>query len=93
MDAYATHLRPPIYHESVFILGTRSLQSASIAEQLVERLPPFDDRVIVLDGLPTEDKAQRLSPMSTFVNLVDFDDPIFKGMTESRIGALNACLS
>lgn len=78
----------PIYHESVVILGTKSLQSASIAEQLVEHLSPFSDRVIVLDGLPTEDEAQRLSPMSTFINLVDLDDPIFKGMTKSRMEAL-----
>ncbi|KAK3373153.1 hypothetical protein B0T24DRAFT_529456 [Lasiosphaeria ovina] len=77
-----------IYLESVVILGTRSLESSRIAEELADHLHRFSGRVTILSGLPTEEEAQNLEPMSTFVNLVDLDSPIFKGMTASRMEEL-----
>ena len=81
-------LSPSMYHDSVVILGTRSLESARIAEELAENLSRFSDRITILDGLPTEEEAQTLEPMSTFINLVDLDEPIFKGITAARMEGL-----
>ncbi|KAL8721593.1 MAG: hypothetical protein Q9225_001757 [Loekoesia sp. 1 TL-2023] len=77
-----------IYLESVVILGTRSLETARIAEELEEYLGRFCGQTIILDGLPTEAEALTLDPASTFINLVDIDSPIFKDMTAERIDGL-----
>ncbi|KAF2121672.1 lovastatin nonaketide synthase [Lophiotrema nucula] len=78
----------PMYLDSIVILGTQSLESARIAEELAEHLSRFSHRVTILDGLPTEEEAQSLAPMSSFINLVDLDQPIFKNITSKRMEAL-----
>ncbi|ORY18402.1 hypothetical protein BCR34DRAFT_596328 [Clohesyomyces aquaticus] len=76
------------YHDSIVILGTQSLESSRIAEELAEHLSRFSHSVTILDGLPTKEEAQRLDPMSSFINLVDLDQPIFKEITADRMEAL-----
>ncbi|PGH21386.1 hypothetical protein AJ80_03303 [Polytolypa hystricis UAMH7299] len=77
-----------IYLDSVVIMGTGSLGSARIAEEVEEHLGRFCGQITILDGLPTEADARALNPMSTFINLVDIDTPIFKGMTTERMEGL-----
>jgi hybrid polyketide synthase/nonribosomal peptide synthetase ACE1 len=72
----------PIYIESLVILGTGSLELARVAEELQEHLQPFCGDVVILDSLPTEKEASNMIPMSTFINLVDLDSPIFEDITE-----------
>lgn len=77
-----------VYIDSIVILGTGSLQSARLAEELEEYLERFCGQLTILDGLPTEAEALSLNPMSTFINLVDIDTPTFKGMTAARMDGL-----
>lgn len=77
-----------IYLESLVILGTGSLESARIAEELEEVLGRFCGQIVILNGLPTENEALDLPPMSTFINLVDIDAPIFKDMTAEKMDGL-----
>lgn len=77
-----------IYLESLVILGTGSLESARIAEEVEEQLGRFCGQTTILNGLPTETEALDLPPMSTFINLVDLDSPIFKGMTGEKMEGL-----
>ncbi|KAL8913542.1 MAG: hypothetical protein Q9171_001624 [Xanthocarpia ochracea] len=74
--------------ESVVILGNGSLESSRIAEEVEEYLGRFCDQITILGGLPTEDEALELNPMSTFINLVDIDSPIFKDMTAEKMDGL-----
>jgi hybrid polyketide synthase / nonribosomal peptide synthetase ACE1 len=75
----------PIYIESLVILGNGTLETARVAEELLEHLQRFCGEAIVLDSLPTEEEASNLNPMSTFINLVDLDSPIFKDITEDNM--------
>lgn len=77
-----------IYLDSVAILGGGSLESARIAEEVAEHLGRFSGQMTIINGLPTEAEALTLNPMSTFINLVDIDSPIFKGMTTERMEGL-----
>jgi hybrid polyketide synthase/nonribosomal peptide synthetase ACE1 len=75
----------PIYIESLVILGNGTLEIARVAEELQEHLQRFCGEVTILDSLPTEEDAFNLNPMSTFINLVDLDSPIFKDITEDNM--------
>ena len=97
VDDRVQFLRRPLSHsssstsfylESVVILGTRSLESSRMVEEVAEHLGRFCGQMTILDGLPTEAEALNLNPMSTFINLVDIDSPIFKGMTAERMNGL-----
>lgn len=79
---------PSVYMESLVILGNGSLESAHIAEELSDQLRRFCGELTVLDGLPTETEALDLNPMSTFINLVDIDSPIFKDITAEKMDGL-----
>ncbi|PYI00702.1 lovastatin nonaketide synthase [Aspergillus sclerotiicarbonarius CBS 121057] len=74
--------------ESLVIMGTESLESARIAEELEDHLGPFCDHITILDSLPSEDDAISVPPMSVFINLVDIVSPIFKDMTAERMEGL-----
>ncbi|KAF4119349.1 hypothetical protein GMORB2_4868 [Geosmithia morbida] len=78
-----------VFLESVVILGGTSLEGSRIAEEITEILERFSGEIITLDGLPTEDEAASLAPMSTFINLVDIDTPIFQDVTSDTIEGLN----
>ncbi|KAL8986722.1 MAG: hypothetical protein Q9177_004009, partial [Variospora cf. flavescens] len=74
--------------ESLVILGNESLESSRIAEEVEEYLGRFCGQITILNGLPTEDEALTLNPMSTSINLVDLDYPIFKQMTVDKMEGL-----
>jgi hybrid polyketide synthase/nonribosomal peptide synthetase ACE1 len=74
--------------ESVAILGTRNLQSTRIAEEVAEYLGGFCDQVNIIEDLPTEEDARYLSPMTTFVNLVDIGSPIFENFSVKQMNGL-----
>ena len=95
MDDRVQVLRRPLSHnpnsvaiDNLVILGTRSLASARIAEEVEEHLGRFCGQTTILDGLPTESDALSLDPMCTFINLVDIDSPIFKGVTAEKMNGL-----
>ncbi|KAL8725082.1 MAG: hypothetical protein Q9166_007576 [cf. Caloplaca sp. 2 TL-2023] len=77
-----------IYLESVVILGTGSLENSRIAEEVEDYLGRFCGQITILNDLPTEAEALTSDPTSTFINLVDIDSPIFKGMTAERMDGL-----
>jgi hybrid polyketide synthase/nonribosomal peptide synthetase ACE1 len=68
------------------ILGNESLDNSRIAEDVVGLLWKYCDKVILLENLPTHD--DKITPMSTFVNLVDIDEPIFKNITAKKMNGL-----
>ncbi|KAI0200608.1 putative hybrid NRPS/PKS enzyme [Astrocystis sublimbata] len=78
----------PIYIESLVILGNGSLELARVAEELQEHLQRFCGEIVALDGLPTEEEASNLNPMSTFINLMDLDSPIFEDITDDNMGSV-----
>lgn len=77
-----------IYLDSVVILGGGSLESARVAEEVAAHVGRFCGQMTIINGLPTEAEALTLNAMSTFINLVDIDSPIFKGMTAERMEGL-----
>lgn len=77
-----------IFIDSLVILGTGSLESARIAEEVADSLGRFCGKTTILNGLPTEAEALSLDPTSTFINLVDLDSPIFKNITAEKIDGL-----
>ena len=83
---------PSIHLESLVILGNETLETARIGEEVVEHLGRFCGETTILNGLPTEDEALSLNPMSTFLNLVDIDSPIFRDMTAEKMDGLKRML-
>ena len=83
---------PPIQIESLVILGSGSLETARIGEEVVEYLERFCIETITLNGLPTEEEVMELNPMSTFLNLVDIDSPIFMDITTEKMDGLKRML-
>ncbi|RAL03665.1 uncharacterized protein BO80DRAFT_400692 [Aspergillus ibericus CBS 121593] len=77
-----------IHIESLVIMGTENLECARIAEELEDHLGAFCDHITILNGLPTENDAISVPPMSAFINLVDIASPIFKDMTVERMEGL-----
>lgn len=75
--------------EELVILGNGSLKTARLAEEISELVRPLSTKVTILEGLPTDD--DEISTMSTFINLVDLDEPIFKNLTEDTMEGLK-CL-
>ncbi|KAL9598446.1 MAG: hypothetical protein Q9219_004482 [cf. Caloplaca sp. 3 TL-2023] len=82
------HTSTSIFIENLVLLGTRSLDSARIGEALEEQLGRFCGQIKALPGLPTEEETLSLSPMSTFINLVDLESPIFKDITAEKMDGL-----
>ncbi|KAH7322436.1 putative hybrid NRPS/PKS enzyme [Stachybotrys elegans] len=77
-----------VYIDSLVILGNKGLETSRIAEEVTQHLGNFCGQITILDDLPTEAEAATLAPMSTFINLVDLDAPIFKGMTTRKMDGL-----
>lgn len=99
VDDKVSFLRKPlsgpksqIQIESLVILGNQSLESSQLGEELVESLGRFCGETTILDGLPTEDEALNLNPASTFINLVDLDEPIFQDITDAKMDGLKRML-
>ncbi|KAJ5382444.1 Acyl transferase/acyl hydrolase/lysophospholipase [Penicillium concentricum] len=79
---------PPIHIESLVILGNGTLETVRLGEEVVDHLGRFCGETTILNGLPTEEEALELNPMSTFVNLVDIDSAIFRDMTPEKMDGL-----
>ncbi|KAJ5493860.1 Acyl transferase/acyl hydrolase/lysophospholipase [Penicillium fimorum] len=79
---------PPIHIESLVILGNGTLETVRLGEEVVDYLGRFCGETTILNGLPTDEEALELNPMSTFVNLVDIDSAIFKNMTPEKMDGL-----
>lgn len=77
---------------SLVIAGNKTLESARIADELVEQLGRFCDEAIVLPSFPTEAEALRLPFTNTFINLVDIDTPIFRDVTTEKMRGLKRML-
>lgn len=83
-------LSPSSVHlEELVILGSGSLETSCIAEEISELADRFCDKITILEGLPTDD--DEIAPMTTFINLVDLDEPIFKNISEEKMEGLK-CL-
>ncbi|KAF2678702.1 hypothetical protein K458DRAFT_435696 [Lentithecium fluviatile CBS 122367] len=83
---------PPFHIESLVVLGNGTLDTTRIGEAVVDQLERFCGEVTVLDGLPTEEESLCLNPMSTFLNLVDIDSPLFKDATDEKMDGLKRML-
>ena len=83
---------PSAHIESLVILGNGTLETARIGEEVAELLGRFCGEIIILDGLPTDEDAMSLNPMSTFINLVDIESPIFKDVTDEKMDGLKRML-
>lgn len=93
VDDRVNFLRKPLWFSSLFpkmgeliILGNKSLDSSRIAEDVAGLLRNYYDNIIFLENLPTDD--DKIAPMSTFVNLVDIDEPIFKNITAKKMDGI-----
>ncbi|KAL5459023.1 hypothetical protein PMIN06_003013 [Paraphaeosphaeria minitans] len=82
----------PFELESLVILGNGTPETAQIGEAIADHLERFCSNITVLDGLPSEEESMDLSPMSTFVNLVDLDSPVFRNITDEKMLGLNRML-
>lgn len=58
----------------------------------MEYLGRFCGETTILNGLPIEDEVLSLNPISTFLNLVDLDSPIFRDMTAEKMDGLKRML-
>ncbi|KAK4171885.1 putative dual specificity polyketide synthase [Triangularia setosa] len=74
--------------DSLVILGTGSIETSDLVEELEELLSPFANQTTILSGLPTEAEAREIDPMSTIINLADLDFPIFKQITTEKMEGL-----
>ncbi|KAK0614866.1 hypothetical protein B0T17DRAFT_562985 [Bombardia bombarda] len=92
VDSRIDFLRKPISAsssvqlEELVILGNGTLKTSRIAEEIAELAETMWSRVTILEGLPTDD--DEISPMATFVNLVDLDEPIFGNLSEDKMEGL-----
>lgn len=77
-----------LYHDNIIIMGTGSLETSRLAEELAEHLSRFSHSITILDQLPTEEEARSIKTMSSFINLVDIDQPIFQDITAARMESL-----
>ena len=80
-----------VHPQSVVILGTGTLETARIAEEVAELLGRFCGKINIIDSLPTEADVSTLglNPLgTTFINLLDIDSPIFKDMTAEKMDGL-----
>ena len=95
VDSRINYLRKPLSSSpfvqlgELVILGNRSLKTFRLAEEIRELVEGFCDKVTILEDLPVDDDD--ISPMTTFINLVDLDEPIFKNVTEEKMESLK-CL-
>ena len=78
-----------VHLDELVILGNGSRKTSRIAEEISELAERFCGKVTILEGLPTDD--DEIPPMTTFINLVDLDEPIFKNITEEKMEGLK-CL-
>ncbi|KAL5116716.1 hypothetical protein ACEQ8H_005328 [Pleosporales sp. CAS-2024a] len=101
VDERVNFLRRPLYApkaashvqlDSLVILGNQTLDTARLSEAVAEKLGRFSGETIILDGFPTEEEASTLNPSSTFVNLVDLEEPIFQNMSEEKMEGLKRML-
>ncbi|KAI0411933.1 hypothetical protein F5X98DRAFT_383165 [Xylaria grammica] len=77
-----------VYIDSLVILGNGTLETSQIFEELSDYLERFCGEVAVFETFPTEDEARQLAPMSTFINLIDLDAPIFQSITDDNMEGL-----
>ncbi|KAI2816124.1 hypothetical protein CBS133816_10708 [Aspergillus niger] len=75
-------------HEVVILAG-KSWESSRLAEEISDLAGRFCDKVTVLEELPTDD--DEISPMATFISLLDLSEPVFEEMSEEKMEGLK-CL-
>ncbi|KAJ5260988.1 hypothetical protein N7478_011583 [Penicillium angulare] len=75
--------------DELVIVGNHSLKSARFAEDINDMLVRFFRKITVLESLPTDD--DEISSVSTFINLADIDDPIFRDVSPEKVEGLK-CL-
>jgi hybrid polyketide synthase/nonribosomal peptide synthetase ACE1 len=92
LSAPSPSASPPFEIESLVILGNGTPETAQIGEAIADHLERFCSNITVLGGLPSEEESMDLNPMSTFVNLVDLDSPIFRNITDEDMLGLNRML-
>ncbi|KAJ9482269.1 hypothetical protein VN97_g11168 [Penicillium thymicola] len=69
-------------------LGTETLETDRIAEEVADSLGRFSGKTTVLSVLPSEAEARTIDDRSTFINLADVDFPIFKDITAEKMNGL-----
>ncbi|OKL63922.1 hypothetical protein UA08_00474 [Talaromyces atroroseus] len=74
--------------EELVILGSKTITTSKLAEDLNDILSRYVTNITILEGLPSD--SDDIPPMSTFINLVDLDEPIFKNMTTETMRGLKS---
>ncbi|CRG89192.1 Nonribosomal peptide synthetase 14 [Talaromyces islandicus] len=97
VDERITYLKRPLSSplvtqriEELVIVGTKTLRTSRIAEDVADLLGKFCFKVTILDGLPSD--FDDISLMTTFINLVDLDEPIFENFDTEKMSCLNRLL-
>jgi hybrid polyketide synthase/nonribosomal peptide synthetase ACE1 len=81
----------PIFIDNLVVLCATSIESYRMADELADLLRRFCGNVMIVEGLP--DKDGSVPPASTFINLVDLDEPIFSNVTEQKMTGLKEIFS
>lgn len=85
-------LSSDLFIDNLVILGSGTLETSRLAEELSDSLARFCGNITILKGLPNDDETQALDTMSTFINLLDLDSPMFKNMTSHTMEGLKRVL-
>ncbi|KAI1669902.1 Acyl transferase domain containing protein [Pyrenophora tritici-repentis] len=83
----------PIFIDNLVILCATSVESYRMADELADLLRRFCDEVTIIEGLPGEKESSYVASGSTFINLIDIDEPIFKVVTEQKMVGLKRMFS
>jgi hybrid polyketide synthase/nonribosomal peptide synthetase ACE1 len=77
--------------EQLVILGTELPETSVIAKRVAGILRKYCKKITILRGLPLEDDL--ISSQSTFLNLVDLDEPVFKNLTTEKMNGIKRLLN
>jgi hybrid polyketide synthase/nonribosomal peptide synthetase ACE1 len=83
----------PIFIENLVILCGTSVEYYRMADELAALLRRFCGEATIVEGLPGQKGSLIIPPASTFINLVDLDEPIFKVVTEQKMTGLKQMFS
>ncbi|KAI9661732.1 MAG: putative Hybrid PKS-NRPS biosynthetic cluster [Bathelium mastoideum] len=72
--------------EELVIVGSKSLKTSVLSAELAHLLDRYCGKVTILEDLPTP--ADGIGPMSTFINLIDLDEPVFRGLDTAKMDGL-----
>ncbi|KAI8942360.1 hypothetical protein NX059_000436 [Plenodomus lindquistii] len=83
----------PIFINNLVIFCATSVESYRMADELADLLSRFCGNVTIIEGLPGEKDSSEIPSASTFINIIDLDEPIFKVITERKMTGIKQMFS